>query len=215
MNYLAHFHLASSHGHVLAGALLGDFIKGNLAEHHQHRGGSFSTDWINSIHFHRQIDTFTDSHPLVIQARQRFESPYRRYAGIIVDLVFDHCLVQQWQGFADQSLASFEQTCYQQLALDEPLFPERAAALSQHLRNHQLLSGYGHLPTIDRALAGVSRRLSKANPLDNCLPAIEEHQANLKKDFLEFYPLLNTACASFPTALVIAAQSDPMPRPCA
>ena len=215
MNCLAHLHLAHHQNHVLAGALLGDFVKGNLTDHHQQRGGRFSNDWINSIHFHRQIDSFTDSHPLVTQARQRFEPPYRRYAGIIVDLVFDHHLVHHWHDFADESLTGFEQNCYQQLAIDETKFPDQAAALSQHLRTHQLLSGYGQLVTVGRALSGISRRLSRENPLSNCLPAIEQQHAGLKEDFLAFYPLLKTACANF--SLTPAAVADPewLPRPCA
>ena len=196
MNCLAHLQLASAHDHSLAGALLGDFVKGNLANHTVEQGGNYSTAWIASIQFHRQIDTFTDSHPLVTRAKQRFKPPFRRYAGIIIDLMFDHFLVHDWQTHADPPLTVFEQQCYQQLAHDEPAFPSPARALSQHLRNHQLLSGYGELTIVNRALTGVGRRLSRSNPLDRCLPIIEQ-QVHLKNDFAEFYPQLQHACARF------------------
>ena len=197
MNCLAHLQLADHQSHALAGALLGDFVKGNLADHRDDQGGDYSVAWVRSIRFHRQIDAFTDSHPLVHRARQRFERPFRRYAGIIVDLMFDHFLVREWGCYSRQPLAEFEQYCYQQLQSDEANFPDAGLALSQFLRKHQLLSGYGDLTIIDRALAGVGRRLSRDNPLDQCLPAISSVADQLLEDFVEFYPLLQLACADF------------------
>jgi len=205
MNCLAHLQLSSVQNHALAGALLGDFVKGNLADHSHEQGGNYSALWINSIRFHRQIDTFTDTHPLVIQAKQRFEPPFRRYAGIIIDLMFDHFLVHDWHSYMTQPLAEFERHCYQQFARDASGFPSRAAALSRHLHQHQLLSGYGDLTTINRALGGVGRRLSRDNPLHSCLPAIRQQLSGLKQDFDEFYPQLQLACAEFESTTEMAA----------
>lgn len=197
MNCLAHLQLAHLHDHALAGALLGDFVKGNLADHSVNQGGGYSTAWVQSIRFHRQIDAYTDSHPLVTRAKQRFDPPLRRYAGIIVDVVFDHFLVHHWHNYTSQPLEEFEHHCYHQLQHAERNFPAKAVALSQHLRRHQLLSGYGDLATIDRALGGVGRRLSRDNPLAGCLPYITTLHSALNEDFLEFYPQLQLACAEF------------------
>lgn len=197
MNYLAHFTLADAHGHALAGALLGDFVKGKLTNQQTNRGGGYPSSWIASIHFHRQIDTFTDNHPLIIRARQRFQPPYRRYAGIIIDLMFDHFLVNHWHLHGNREFDQFEQLCYRQLKKDENRFPEPGLALSRHLRNHQLLSGYSDLAVVNRALAGVGRRLTRANPLDQCLPLLHSQLESLRGDFTEFYPLLQQACLAF------------------
>jgi acyl carrier protein phosphodiesterase len=209
LNFLAHLHLAHRHDHALAGALLGDFVKGNLQEHIQEHGGSYCADWVASIRFHRQIDTFTDSHPLVVAARQRFNPPFRRYAGIIIDLMFDHFLVQSWSQHADEPLDEFEVLCYQYLERDESVFPASALTLNQHIRKHRLLSGYGDLAIIDRALGGVGRRLSRANSLHQCLPAIRECEAQLRADFTEFYPQLITACMGFDSRVAPPAAERP------
>ena len=193
MNCLAHLLLAHQHEHSLAGALLGDFVKGRLDGHCK----TYPSHWLSSIEFHRQIDRFTDSHLQLELARGRFSPPYRRYAGIIVDLVFDHFLVHSWHHYSDDTLADFEQHCYLQLQQDEHLFPHSAQQLSRHIREHQLLSGYGSLSKIERALAGMGRRLKRTNPLHRCGVAITPLLTELEADFHLFYPQLLSACRDF------------------
>lgn len=87
MNYLAHLHLGGPLPEQLLGSLYGDFVKGRLE-------GRFSAPLEAGIRLHRQIDAFTDSHPLVLAAIGRFPAERRRYAGIIVD-VFS---ITAWRG---------------------------------------------------------------------------------------------------------------------
>ena len=187
MNFLAHFFLAEAHDHCLAGALLGDFIKGKLTD-------QYSQPWLASIDFHRQIDRYTDNHMLIAAARQEFHPPYRRFAGIIIDLLFDHFLVRDWQQYSQQPLTEFEQHCYQQLTEDAPTFPQPAQRLTQYMVDHQLLSGYGDLATVNRALYGVGNRLSRANPLGTCQLAISSAYDQLDQQFQLFFPQLIQAC---------------------
>ena len=74
MNYLAHIYLARYSDDAMLGALLGDFVK-------PHSGARFSATIEAEIRTHRKIDAFTDSHPLILEAKARFEGPRRRYAG--------------------------------------------------------------------------------------------------------------------------------------
>ena len=65
MNYLAHLHLGGPRPGDLLGSLYGDFVKGPLQ-------GRWPAEIEAGIRLHRQIDAFTDSHPLVLQAKSRF-----------------------------------------------------------------------------------------------------------------------------------------------
>ena len=89
MNYLAHAWLARHSDDAILGAMLGDFVHGQQA----------LLDWPvpvrEEIVRHRFIDRYTDSHPEVIAARARFGT-LRRYAGIALDVYFDHCLARGW-----------------------------------------------------------------------------------------------------------------------
>src|SRR5690606_41992882 len=52
------------------------------------------------IRLHQQVDRFTDSHDRFAISRRRFPAPYRRYAGVAVDMFYDHVLAQRWEDFS-------------------------------------------------------------------------------------------------------------------
>jgi acyl carrier protein phosphodiesterase len=88
VNHLAHALLAGPNDDVLLGSLLGDFWR-----------GAPDPGWPEGVRagvvLHRKIDVYTDSHPLVAAARSHFGTPWRRYAGILIDIYFDHVLVRE------------------------------------------------------------------------------------------------------------------------
>lgn len=51
----------------------------------------------------------TDRHPVVQAARAGFEPGARRYAGILLDILYDHCLALDWARYSDEPLAAFAQ----------------------------------------------------------------------------------------------------------
>jgi len=188
MNYLAHLYLADCTGTSLAGSLLGDVVRGPLQ-------GRFSAELERGIHLHRRIDSFTDRHPRVLAAKARLQAPYRRYAGILLDVYFDHCLAQSWDRWHRQSLEDFASEAYRQLlreslTLAHPGFSLRLA----YMRSRNLLLSYRNQAGIERALEGLAGRLSRANPLATGLDALLPHEAELHADFQAFFPeLLNFA----------------------
>ena len=100
MNYLAHFHLAWPDVQLLLGGLEGDFHRGPLR-------GDLPVGLEAGIALHRAIDAFTDSHPEVAALRSQFPAPLRRFAGILIDLSFDHCLSQHWSRYSELPLSCF------------------------------------------------------------------------------------------------------------
>ena len=100
MNYLAHLHLGGPAPQQLLGSLYGDFVKGSLE-------GRFAPALEAAIRLHRHIDSYTDQHPLVLAALSRFPRERRRFAGIVLDVFFDHCLARHWEDYAEQPLGQF------------------------------------------------------------------------------------------------------------
>ena len=93
MNHLAHFHLSWPRKNLVVGALEGDFHRGPVP-------GSLNPALVDGVILHRAIDGFTDSHPLLTEARSRFPTGTRRYAGIMLDLCFDYFLYRHWRSFS-------------------------------------------------------------------------------------------------------------------
>ena len=99
MNFLAHFQLAWPDEGLVLGALEGDYYKGPL-------GSELPGDLARGVRLHRAIDAYTDNHAAVAQLRRGFPSGLRRYAGILIDLGFDHYLTQHWHSFSSAGISS-------------------------------------------------------------------------------------------------------------
>lgn len=182
MNYLAHLHLGGPAPAQLLGSLYGDFVKGPLS-------GKWPLEIERAIRLHRRIDVFTDSHPLVLQAKARFPAERRRYAGILLDIFFDHCLALRWDNYANERLPEFTARVYRVLA-DEPRLPERLALIAPHMAAQDWLGSYRDFAVLERVLLGMQRRLSRPEGLQGAMPELEALYQPLSEDFLAFYPQL-------------------------
>lgn len=182
MNYLAHLHLGGNAPAQLLGSLYGDFVKGPLA-------GQWPADIEAAIRLHRRIDVFTDSHPLLLQARARFPEARRRYSGILLDVFFDHCLALNWGQFSDEPLAQFTGRVYQVLT-DEPELPERLAYIAPRMAAQDWLGSYIDFSVLEQVIYGIQRRLSRPEGLDGSMRELERLYERLMDDFQQFYPQL-------------------------
>jgi acyl carrier protein phosphodiesterase len=182
MNYLAHLHLGGQSPEHWLGSLYGDFVKGRLE-------GRFSPVLEGAIRLHRQIDVYTDSHPLVLQAMARFPAERRRYAGIVLDVFFDHCLALHWHDYAAQPLAEFTAQVYAVLAR-EPALPGRLAQITPYLIADDWLGSYRQFAILEQVYRGIARRLSKPEGLAGAFEEVTRLYQPLMADFQQFYPQL-------------------------
>ena len=182
MNYLAHLHLGGPQPEQLLGSLYGDFVKGPL-------GGRFTPELEAAIRLHRRIDAFTDAHPRVRLAVARFPAERRRYAGILLDLFFDHCLACHWGDYADEPLPRFTARVYRVLA-GEAALPGRLALIAPRMAEQDWLGSYREFAVLERVLANMQRRLSRPAGLDGALAELERLYPVLLEDFRDFYPQL-------------------------
>lgn len=183
MNYLAHFLLAGPDPAARVGQLLGDYHKGpaeTLAD----------PAWVGAVRLHRAIDRYTDAHPQVVASRARFHAPYRRYAGIVVDLAYDHVLARHWSRYAEEPLEAFVAAVHAALAEARPRLPAGLLGRVDHLTGTGLLLGYREFAGIERALAGLATRLSRPSPLATAGPALAAVLPALEADFHAFFPEL-------------------------
>jgi acyl carrier protein phosphodiesterase len=182
MNYLAHLHLGGQRPGQLLGSLYGDFVKGRLQ-------GQFAPEIEAAIQLHRRIDVFTDRHPLVDVALGRFSDTRRRYAGIVLDVFFDHCLARDWQLYAEGPLALFTSDVYRVLSSEREL-PERLAKIAPHMVANDWLGSYQEFEVLDQVLRGISRRLTRPEELAGAMQELRRLYEPLSDDFRLFYPQL-------------------------
>ena len=183
MNLLAHALLASPDAELMLGSLIGDFVRGRIDP-------ALPPNVRAGIALHRAVDGYTDSHAEVAAARARFAPPFRRYAGILLDVWFDHLLARQWARFGEGLLDEFSERVGAVLDENAALVPQRMHAFVAYLRANDLPAAYRDTAMIGRALYGISHRLSRANPLADALPVLVELHAPLQRHFDAFFPEL-------------------------
>ena len=159
MNFLAHLVLAGNDPYLRLGALLGDFVRGTEALQR------YRPELQAGILLHRHVDGFTDSLPAVAALRNSCPKPFRRYAGIVIDLLFDHELAQGWNRYQRQSLKAFDAGVRELLWRHAELVPDRLARFMAYADRRGLFAAYREKEEILISLAGIGRRLSRPNPL--------------------------------------------------
>ena len=183
MNFLAHFHLAWPDPGLLAGALEGDYYKGPLR-------GDLPEELERGVRLHRAIDAYTDAHPRIAQLRTELPPTLRRYAGILIDLSFDHFLSLHWQHFADLPLPQFSGHVYQSLAASEQHFSPAARDMLATLIEHDILNLYDEWRTVTTTAERIGGRFRRHNPFLDVRTQLTPLRGALESAFVDFYPQL-------------------------
>lgn len=191
MNFLAHLLLGPDEPQQALGGLLGDFVKGPLA------AIQLPEPVREGIWLHRKIDSFTDRHELVQRSRARVSPERRRYAGIMVDMFYDHLLARHWQRFSEQSLEEFTERMYRAVAEQQDLLPDNARTILLRMAEEDWLGSYAQLDNLHLALDNMARRrLRPGNPLSGAAFELEGDYRGFEEDFLDFMPQVIDFAAS-------------------
>ena len=97
-------------------------------------------------------ESVTDRHPLVDVSLSRFSLTRRRYAGIVLDVFFDHCLARDWALYADRPLELFTSDVYRVLSSERQL-PERLAKIAPHMVANDWLGSYREFEVLEQVLS--------------------------------------------------------------
>lgn len=183
MNYLAHLYFADNSSESRIGNLLGDFCRGVDVK-------TLSPATAAGLAQHRAIDRFTDQSPQVRQAKQLFHPVRRRFAGVAVDLLFDHYLIKHWPAFHHEPFLLYKSRLYQQLWQERALMPARMATTVGYLVPQDWFGSYASLEGIGLALDRIAGRLRFANEFSGTISDLIAHQQQFEQLFLQFFPTL-------------------------
>ncbi len=191
MNYLAHLFLAGDDPELKLGSLLADFTRGRLQELEKR----YPPAVMQGIRLHREIDSYTDAHPVVRQSKERFSRRRRRYAGIIVDVLHDHFLSRHWGRFSVRDRRDFIDSSYQLLHQNRSLFPPRMQRVAALMIQQDWLGSYIEIKSIGEVYDRMSRRLRRPNDLVGSLEEVIANYEALDEDFRSFFPKLHAHTA--------------------
>jgi acyl carrier protein phosphodiesterase len=186
MNFLAHLCLADGDSGLMLGGLFGDFVRGRRILR------TFPEPVRQGIVLHRYIDKCTDRSSVVKKLRQQFPREFRRYAGIIIDLAFDHELAVNWWRYMPGSLEKFDLETRDLLRDNGEQVPEKLTRFMRYADRHGLFTAYREEDVVLFALAGLGTRLSRPNPLHRVSEIWSDLAPVFKVAFRQFFPQIQS-----------------------
>ncbi|MDH3388947.1 MAG: ACP phosphodiesterase [Gammaproteobacteria bacterium] len=184
MNHFAHLVLSQPTLESAVGNLLGDFARGVDPV-------SLPPAVWAGLQNHRAVDRFTDAHPRVREMKRGFSRERRRFAGIALDIYFDHLLISHWQEFEQRHLESLIGELYRRMSAGRELMPgEQMKRVTQRMIEYDWFGSYRELDAVAESLDRVAARIRFENRFDNAIEDLQRHHDLICEGFFEFYPEL-------------------------
>ena len=180
MNYLAHTYLSGNNDDIKIGNFLGDWVKG--CDYLK-----YDEDIRTGITMHRNIDSFTDQHPIVHSSASRFQSRYSKYSGVIIDILYDHFLAHNWKDFCDIPLHDYVNRMHNLILNRFELLPERLKNYLPGFMNERWIERYATLDGIRDVLDTMSKRTSLPNETEFAISVMQAFYQDFRYEFFDFF----------------------------
>jgi acyl carrier protein phosphodiesterase len=179
MNFLAHIYLSGDNDLVKIGNFMADGIHG--------KPDSFPPDVQKGIILHRAIDTYTDAHPIFRQGTKRLHPRYHHYAGVILDIFYDHFLAKNWSDYSDEPLADFSFRFYRSLEANRDILTEKTLGLMPYMIQHDWLGSYATIDGIAHVLKQMDRRTGDKSGMRNSVDELKQYYTEYEREFADFF----------------------------
>ena len=182
MNYLAHIYLSGNDRQLQVGNFIGDFVKGRQHENYPKRIQE-------GIIFHREIDAFTDAHPVFCDTVELLRPVFGRYSGIIADMYFDYLLASDFDSYnSNRDLNRFAANFYLSALWNYRWLPERVKGFIFHFISTNRLKKYASYKGLQGSLQIMSNYKSSAIKPVLTIDFLKENEADLRYHFNQFMP---------------------------
>lgn len=180
MNFLAHIYLSGDNEFVTIGNFIADGIRGKSYK-------KFPIDVQIGILLHREIDTYTDAHPIVRQSTKRLHKNYSHYSGVIVDILYDHFLAKNWKDYSNVPLEVYVEQFYDSLEANFEMLPNRTQRMLPHMIADNWLLSYAKIEGIQRVLDGMNRRTKNVSGMNTATNELKQYYAEFESEFTSFF----------------------------
>lgn len=180
MNFLAHIYLSFGDDEIALGNFMADSIRANKYKHLPERVQK-------GILLHREIDTFTDTHPIPKKSSKKLHKNYSHYSRVIVDIYYDHFLAKNWKSYSDESLAVFVDRFYDLLEDNYAILPDGVKRMMPYMISDNWLLNYANLEGIGKVLNGMNRRTKNKSRMNFAIVDLEQHYGAFEAEFTAFF----------------------------
>ncbi len=181
MNFLAHLYLSGSDIDIRLGNFIGDYVKGSHLER-------FPIEVQKGIVIHRSIDTFTDKHQSTHSCIELLRPGYGKYAGVVVDVLFDHILANEWAKYSKSDLKWFTRKFYFQMVKRYSLLPDSVKKFLPFMIKSNRLYSYRNKEGLQRALEIMSSVTSLPENSAYAIEVLNENYPLFSSHFNTLFP---------------------------
>lgn len=180
MNFLAHIYLSGDNKHITIGNFIADGIRGKKYK-------AYPKDIQTGILLHRNIDTFTDAHKTVRESTKRLHKNYGHYAGVIVDILYDHFLAKNWSNYSKVPLEKYVNLFYESLEENHEILPPKITKLMPYMITDNWLLSYATIKGITKVLEGMNRRTQNKSKMNLAVNELQEFYTEFEDEFTRFF----------------------------
>jgi len=180
MNFLAHIYLSFGDDEITIGNFIADSIRGNKIDH-------LPTRIQKGILLHREIDTYTDSHPIPRVSSKRLHQNYSHYSRVIVDIFYDHFLAKNWKQYSDTPLDIYVDKFYDLLEDNFTILPDGTKRMIPYMISDNWLLNYAQMDGISRVLNGMNRRTNNKSKMNFAILDLEKNYEAFEVEFTAFF----------------------------
>ena len=136
---------------------------------------------------HREIDTYTDAHPIPRRSSKLLHSRYHHYSSVIVDIYYDHFLAKLWEDYSDVPLEDYTADFYRLLQKNLHWMPERIQHMSSYMITDNWLCNYRKFEGLERVFQGMNRRTQFKSGMDTAVEDLELYYNEFESHFKAFF----------------------------
>ena len=195
MNWLAHLLLAETTPEARLGHVLADVVP-------RPRQAMLASGIRAAIAEHAAVDRFTDQHPALQATAARITAPYRRFAGVLADVFYGHCLAQAWSSYSSVPLEAFVAEVTGSMRSYTGPLPEGIDVMLTNMVAEDWLGAYrtvdGMGVLLGRMARRLGRRFDREVELAGATAQYRQHEAAITADFERFMPDLMVFAQALP-----------------
>lgn len=180
LNFLAHLYLSESCPKIMIGNFIADHIKGNQFTH-------LDPKIQLGIKLHRQIDTYTDTHEITRRSKRRLHKRYGLFAGIVIDIFYDHYLAKNWKNYSAIPLKIYVNSVYNLVNSYKEILPEKTVQMIPYMVKYNWLYNYKYKEGIKSVLEGMNKRTNKIGQIDLAINDLRILDKDFEIDFESFF----------------------------
>ncbi len=176
MNFLAHQYLSGESDKIKLGNFIGDYVKGRNYQ-------NYHSEVQKGILLHRNIDHFTDHHPIVRNSSKRLRKGYSKYSGVVVDVIYDHFLAKNWNDYHTESISNFINLSHQVLIKNYLILPNRVKLFLPFIIQSRRMESYANIEGLKTALQIMSKHTSLPKESDYAIEILSNEYDEFESEF--------------------------------